>query len=68
MLFLHFLKVLIDIFGTYESLLAAVSASTDGYEANSLVMNVAGKIMMLQKDRPAAERGGKQVCFTFVIA
>eukprot|EP00795_Rhopilema_esculentum_P004641 gene4641-20920_t len=42
---------------------AALSASTDGYEANSLVMNVAGRIMMLQKDRPAAERGGKQVKF-----
>jgi len=42
---------------------STLSTSVEGYEANSLIMNVAGKIMMLQKDRPAAEREGEKVQF-----
>ena len=40
---------------------ATLNTSMEGYEANSLIMNVAGKILMLQKDRPAAERAGRKV-------
>ena len=43
-------------------LISATLKSVEGHEANSLIMNVAGKILMLQKDRPAEERAGKKVC------
>ena len=47
--------------------IAALHATTDGYEANSLIVNVAGRILMLQKDRPAAERRGRKVIIYVLI-
>ena len=40
---------------------AAININIEGREAHSLIANVAGKLLMLQKDRPAAERRGKKV-------
>eukprot|EP00794_Sanderia_malayensis_P008016 gene8016-8875_t len=44
-----------------------LNTGAEAYEANSLIVNVAGKILMLQKDRPAAERQGEKVKFLHPI-
>ena len=36
-------------------------------EAHSLIANVAGRVMMLQKDKPAAERSSKKVILSPVL-
>jgi len=41
--------------------LASKELSSDDNEAHSLITNVAGRVLMLQKDKPAADRGAKEV-------
>ena len=41
---------------------AVIDETCEGREAHSLIANIAGKVVMLQKDKSAAERGaGKKV-------
>ena len=42
-------------------------APEEANEAHSLIANVAGRVLMLQKDKPAAERGSKKVFVSLLI-
>lgn len=41
--------------------IAPTELQNDEREAHSLIANVAGRVLMLQKDKPAAERSTKKV-------
>ena len=55
-------------FYSYFCVLAAATELVgEEREAHSLIANVAGRVLMLQKDKPAAERSTKKVGVAYFL-
>ncbi|XP_066924584.1 guanine nucleotide exchange factor subunit RIC1-like [Clytia hemisphaerica] len=53
----------ISLSGLKDEQPSAEFSSEESNEAHSLIANVAGRVLMLQKDKPAAERGSNKITF-----